>query len=289
MTKKIILFLTLKVCSLVTFFLLALSCSEKGSQFGEPWLLNLLSLVSPVSGDQKNENSFGSENSFKVNSVSPNIAMENSIFSIEGENLKELSEEQLFGEGYSKFLKFTEVSDAKITVSVILCPEESFVFPSSSQSENRITLPCFGSKTFVLRPFKWEQGLPISPTISLFATNSFQTLRNLGEIEFVTKPSLPEGIQILPETGEIYGTPLETTENEFRSYTITAQLKTDPSVKLQTTANVLVVSEIEKNNRTCKPLAVTSTCRGPAPHTCANASVCYTSQFVCIVDSKCGF
>ncbi|MBM9592250.1 putative Ig domain-containing protein [Leptospira sp. 201903075] len=293
MTKKFILLFTLKLCSLAVFFLFTWSCSAKESKDSGSWAVNLLGLVSHFPEDKgiSDPATSVSEESYTIRSVSPTVVFENSNFSIEGENLSVLTRERLFGEGSGKFLEFTEMTDTKITVSLFRCPDISLVLLPSDKKENNqsLSIPCLGSFRYLVRSMQLELGLSLVPISPIFLGNSLEILRSLGEVEFVSLSPLPAGIHLNPDTGEIKGTPTETTGNEFQSYTVFVRLKTDPEKKITSSFQLIVVSEEEKNNRTCKSISQTSTCRGPAPHVCSNSSVCYTSQSACVMDSRCGF
>lgn len=293
MSKKLNLFYILELSLFAVFCFFISSCASKESTERESLFLSLLGFISPFAEEKQTPNKpgFESENSYQIHSFSPKVIVENSNFSIEGENLSDVTEEQLFGAGYSKFLQFTEVTKSKITVSLHLCPDSKLIFPSSDYKEtsHQISIPCFGSFRYSVRSVILELGFPMNPVKPFFSGDSLDILRGLGEIEFVTLSPLPQGVLIHQETGEITGTPTETTGNEFQSYTVHARLKTDPTFRIQSLFPLIVVSEEEKNNRTCRPISSTSTCMGPSPHSCANSSLCYTNLFGCKIDSKCGF
>ncbi|TGK84644.1 hypothetical protein EHQ24_06540 [Leptospira noumeaensis] len=293
MTKKIILFLSYKIGLFVTSFLILLSCSAKDPNSDGSWMVSLLGLISLAGEGQTTVEEPGLRPAgvYSVDSVSPSVVMENSSFSIEGKNLENVTEKQIFGEGASKFLKFTEVTNTKITVSVTLCSDSPFqIVPSGSPSgNNQISIPCLGSFRYMLRSMSFLLGMSITPEAPKFSENSLRVLRSLGEIEFVSESNLPEGIYLDKNSGEIKGIPTETTGNEYRFYPIRAVLKSNPTLKIQSQVKMIVLTEEEKLNRTCHAFVETSTCRGPSPHRCSNSNICYTSQFACEMDIECGF
>ncbi|TGL33515.1 Ig domain-containing protein [Leptospira perdikensis] len=293
MAKKNIFPITLKDCSLVLIFLFTLSCFTKEAHQSGSWVTHLLGIVSTFTAEKKMPDSSDStlEGSYSVRSVAPNVVLENSQFLIEGENLRHLTVGQLFGEGFEKFLEFTEVTESKIIVSLFRCPDSSLVLRSSPNQENNhpISIPCLGSFDYSVRTLKLDLGQPFSPVIPIFSTNVWEILQTLGEVEFVSSPPLPVGIHLHPDTGEIKGMPTISTENQFRSYTVVARLKKNPETKLSSSVQLIVLSEEDKKSRICKSIAETSICRGSTPHSCANSSVCFISQFACETDLKCGF
>ncbi|WP_167880100.1 hypothetical protein [Leptospira brenneri] len=293
MSKSLIPFFILKIFSLVVVCFLGLSCLGKDAKSKDGWMVSLLGLALPIAEDEEipNERNSHPTNDYLVHSVSPSVVLENSSFFIEGKNLKAVTEKQLFGEGFSKFLNFSEVTDSKITVSLQLCPDSSLVFPGSGDKEksHQISIPCLGSFRYSVRSPKFDLGMTITPFAPNISAQVLEVLGTLGELEFVLESNLPLGMQMNSKTGEILGTPTETTGNEFRSYNIIAQVKSNPNFRIKSQVRMIVVSEEEKMNRTCRSIAETSTCRGPSPHVCSNSSICYTSQFACEMDSKCGF
>ncbi|MGE8723047.1 hypothetical protein ACO2KH_17725 [Leptospira terpstrae] len=293
MSKKIIWVFNLTLSSIALYCFLLLSCAPKEGSAKESWFVSLLSLSTPFLEDKKIPETLGSgfENSYFIRSISPNIVMENSNFLIEGENLSHLTEKQLFGDEYSKFLQFTEVTDSKITVSLHLCPDSPFVLQSTGNTDSNslFSIPCLGPFRHSIRSLKFVLGIPMEPISPNYSGNSLDLLRSLGEIEFVIDSPVSAGIQLHPVTGVLLGTPTETTENEFRFFTVSAQLKTNPNLRIQTSFQYIVVTDEEKTNRTCRSISQTSTCMLPSPHVCSNSSQCFTSRFACEMNAKCGF
>ncbi|MCW7489482.1 putative Ig domain-containing protein [Leptospira meyeri] len=294
MTKKIFQFLILKIGLFVTSFFVVLSCSTKDPNGSGSWMVSLLGLVSPAADGNREtgqDPGFGSTEVFSIDSVSPTVVLENSEFTIVGKNLENITEKQLFGAGYSKYLKFKEVTNSKITVSVEFCADLYFFIPLSGNNENsrQISISCLGSFRYPIRTAKLDLGKAITAISPNFSENSLKVLKSLGEIKFVLESKLPDGILLDPNSGEISGTPTETTGNEFRSYKVFAELKSNPTFRIQSEVRMIVLTEEEKINRTCRVMVQTSTCKGPSPHLCSNSSVCYMSQLACEMDSKCGF
>ncbi|TGL86060.1 hypothetical protein EHQ68_09370 [Leptospira congkakensis] len=257
-------------------------------------MVSLLGLVSPAAEGNREtgqDSGFGSEDVFSIESVSPTVVLENSNFTIVGKNLENVTEKQLFGDDHSKFLKFTEVGNTKITVSVEFCSDSHFFVPSSGNKENnhQISISCLGPFRYPIHSAKFDLGVAITPISPNFSENSLKILKSLGEIKFALESKLPDGILLDANTGEISGIPTETTGNEFRSYKVFAESKSNPYLKIQSHVRMIVLTVEEKINRTCRAFVETSTCRGPSPHRCSNSSVCYMSQFACGIDPKCGF
>ncbi|MCW7494432.1 hypothetical protein ND861_17430 [Leptospira sp. 2 VSF19] len=293
MLKRFFLIFPTVLWSLIIFSLFLIGCAFKDKNTEKSLFVGILGLVSSFSEEKKTaeETSSGSSAEFEVLSVSKEFVFESANFTLEGKNLDTATGIQLFGDGFSKFLKIIEVSSSKIVVTVLHCSDSPFVvFPFGDKGNQRqISIPCLGSFRYSLRSLLYEQGVGISPLQPQFNQNSLELLRTLGDLEFISEPALPEGIQINKETGEISGIPLETTGNEFRSFQIVLRVKTNPSLKIESQLKMIVVSEEEKFNRTCRSISQTSTCKGPSPHLCSNSSICYISQFGCLTDPKCGF
>ncbi|TGK46131.1 hypothetical protein EHQ16_00500 [Leptospira kanakyensis] len=293
MTKKIILFLSYKIGLFVTSFLILHSCSAKDPNSDGSWMVSLLGLISPAVESQTTVEEPGLKPAslYSVDSVSPSVVMENSSFTIEGKNLENVTAKQMFGEWIFKLLKFTEVTNTKITVYVTFCSDKPFqIVPSGSQSGNQqISIPCLGTFRYMPRSLSFLLGMSITPVAPNFSENSLKVLKSLGEVEFVSESNFPEGIYLDKNSGEIKGIPTETTGNEYRFYPIRAELKSNPTLKLQSQVKMIVLTEEEKLNRTCRAFVETSTCRGPSPYRCSNSNICYTNQFACEMDLECGF
>ncbi|MDF3821053.1 hypothetical protein P3G55_14165 [Leptospira sp. 96542] len=291
MKHKMIRFSAKFLCVIFLVIGVLVSCLSKGTESEEILFASLFSLLTPEIPETDLE---GGDVSFTIHSISPTVIIENSQFTIEGKNLNKTNEKELFGDGYAKFLQFVEVLDDKITVSLHMCPSSKLSFPISGKNitEGNISIPCLGSSRFPLKSLKFDLGIEIDPIVGssvVYPPQTLETLQTLGEIEFLVEGVLPNGISLHPESGELSGVPTETTENDFKSYPIIARLKANPLVKIVSKINLIVLSAEEKNNRKCRSISSTSTCRGPSPHVCTNSSLCYTSRLSCEISQKCGF
>lgn len=274
---------------IVSFFLVGCAPQDKNSD--KSLFVGVLSFDSSFSDMKKTaeEMDLGSSDAFEVTSISPQIVFENSSFTIVGKNLSPVTGTELFGDGFSKYLEIKDQNSSQMVMSVFLCPGSSIAVFSSGDKKSQLSIPCLGRFRFSLRTLFSELGVGIQPIVPQFNENSLELLRSMGEIEFIAEPPLPTGIQINPETGEISGTPMETTGNEIRTFQVVVRIKSNPHLKMESQMKMIVVSEEEKFNRTCRPIAETSTCFGPSPHVCNNGSGCFRSLFSCLMDSKCGF
>lgn len=276
---------------IVSFFLVG--CAPKDKNSDKSLFVGVLGFDSSFSDMKKTaeEMDLGSSDAFEVTSISPQIVFENSSFTIVGKNLSSVTGTELFGDGFSKYLEIKDQNSSQMVVSVFLCSGSSIAVFSSGDKKSQlpISIPCLGRFRYSLRTLFLELGVGIQPIVSQFSENSLELLRSLGEIEFISEPPLPTGIQINPETGEISGTPMETTGNEIRTFQVLVRIKANPQLKMESQLKMIVVSGEEKFNRTCRPIAETSTCFGPSPHICNNGSGCFRSLFSCLMDSKCGF
>ncbi|MCT8333115.1 hypothetical protein NUH30_05480 [Leptospira sp. 85282-16] len=290
--RKFLFFQTvLGLINIVSFFLVG--CAPKDKNSNKSLFVGILSFDSSFLDLKKTaeESDLGSSDAFEVTSISPQIVFEDSSFTIEGKNLNSVTKEQLFGGEIFKFVKLTSVSESKIIVSVVFCPSSHLFILSSGNNEtnSKISIPCLGNYRNSVLPLFYELGVGIQPFIPQFAENSLVVLQTMGTLEFISNPPLPKGIQMNAETGEIFGIPLETTGNEIRSFQMIARVKANQNLKIESYLTMIVVSGEEKFNRTCRPIAETSTCFGPSPHVCNNRSGCFKSLLSCLMDSKCGF
>ncbi|TGL72134.1 Ig domain-containing protein [Leptospira jelokensis] len=266
-------------------------CSSKESTPNSHIFANLLAFVGSAieNPNEKEEKEEENQKYFVIDTVSPRVLLENTEFVLKGKSLSSVTEIDLLGDGAKKYVFIVEQSDSKILLHVSYCPtlELNLIRTNEPGVANKLLVPCLGSFRYSFRNLILNLGEviePIPPTESV----NLQRLRSLGEVSFSVDKTFPTGLHLDQNTGEIFGTPTETTGDAFQTFSIVAQLKEDPLVKINTQISVLVVTEAERENRICRPVSTTSTCRYPAPYSCANAGICFQGQFSCLMDIRCG-
>ncbi|TGL21079.1 hypothetical protein EHQ46_09035 [Leptospira yanagawae] len=268
-----------------------LFCSSKESAPKSHVFANLLAFVENAI-ERPHENEEGGQNSknyFVIDSVSPRVLLENTDFVLKGKFPSSMNEEDLLGDGASKYVLITELTDSKIRLHVSFCPTVELIFIRTNEPgvENKLPVPCLGSFRYSFRNLILNLGEtiePIPPTDSI----NLQRLRSMGEITFGVEPALPIGLHLDQNTGEILGNPMETTGDLFQTFSVAARLKEDPFVKITTQISVLIVTEQERDNRICRPVSSTSTCRFPSPYSCTKTGICFQGKFSCLMDIRCG-
>lgn len=285
----------IRLFRLVFLFLLSgisLFCFSEHPPRASQILTNLLLVAEQVGqgSNDKEETGDNPSHFYTINSVTPKVLMENTNFVLEGKLLGSLSAIQLLGEGGYKYAQILEQSDSQILLHLQFCPKSELIFLKSNDPEvkEKIVLPCFGNFRYPLRNLVLNWMETIDPVSPLEPNQYIDSLRALGEIEFAMEPTLPMGLRLNQITGALFGTPAETTNDEFQTFQITARLKEDPSIYIQSHLSLIVLTPEERENRKCRSISSTSTCRFPSPYTCSKANLCFSGQLSCLMDLRCG-
>ncbi|MCW7462040.1 Ig domain-containing protein [Leptospira limi] len=280
-----------KIIVMISFVFVLLNCSDNSNTNFSSWMEGILLVVKVPQVETPNEPDKPTlENEFEIHSITPDVLLENTNFVITGKNLHLLSPNELWGEGGEKYVSFTNTSDDEIKAQVKRCSkpilEVLFVIPSKGK-ENRF-LPCLGSFYYSFRSYFLETNQEIVNFEPRELNPSLQGLVNLGEIVFGIEPELPSGISFDTKTGIVTGIPTSSTNQLFQPFQVTASLKTNPKLKIHSDFQLIVLTSEEKNNRTCREISATSTCKGPSPHVCSNSDKCFMSKLACVSDTECG-
>ncbi|MBL0953475.1 MAG: putative Ig domain-containing protein [Leptospira sp.] len=276
---------------MISLVFVLLNCSDNSSSNFANWVEGILLVVKVPQVDTSNESNEPTlENEFEIHSITPDVLLENTNFVITGKNLLSLSPNELWGEGGDKYVSFTNTSDDEIQAQVKVCPNSMIevLIVSPSKGKEKRLLPCLGSFHYSFRSYFLETNQEIENFEPRALNPSLQGLVNLGEIVFGIEPKLPSGISFDSKTGIVTGVPTNSTNQMFQSFQVTASLKTNPELKIHSEFRLIVLTNEEKNNRTCREISATSTCNGPSPHVCSNSGKCFMSKLACISDSECG-
>ncbi|XDD47518.1 Ig domain-containing protein [Leptospira sp. WS39.C2] len=295
MFKKVRTLRIVNLSFIVSFLIFLVVCSNLGKPKHSLWIQSLFVIGNlPLSDTNKEKNdppTTGIQSEYEIHSMKPNILIEDESFEIIGNNLMKSLDADILGSGTNKYITYLETSDTKLIGHINRCPSVpiEIITGNSEIGFQKQFFPCLGSFPYSLRSFILDLNQPLPNMSPVTSDTSLEFLSNLGEIQFEINRSLPVGMSFDQKTGIISGIPLQTTNNEFLSFIVYAKLKDSPEVKIKTFFTLIVLTNEEKSNRTCRSISPSSTCNGPSPHTCTNASKCFYSQMACIKDPKCGF
>lgn len=284
-------FLSSPVLIFLTIVVWNFQCSHSDHKLANELLFGFFK---NTESSQVSENQDSHDLEFKISNIDPPFVNVNSSFTVEGKGFKDRDVNTILGQNVNKLFTLTYQDDTKLKLTVVSCPSETLTIPisSNSDSEDRLTLTCFDSFSYSKLPkiLVWKEDMEVlKPIPNLNSFDPIVFLNTLGIVEFKPKTPFPPGFILDPVTGEISGKPEHSTENEMITLSITANLKENPKIYVDGFLRLIVVTDEEKEGRTCYPIESSSTCPGSSNYRCQNASVCFSSEFRCKTNLLCGF
>ena len=202
------------------------------------------------------------------------------------------------GKNLTSVTKVTLDSSAGLIADVISAASETLTFkvPTNSNSSFTIKIGDSSAKDYFYMVDKFW----FSKTYNAATQNStnlnisapYIGYDNVNISSFTSSPSLPTGLNLNSTTGAITGIPTGTTGNAYTTYTISAILNNESSVKATGSIQILVATSAETTARTCNTTGVFSGCTAQSPYSCTNNSTCYggTDAYSrCVSSTACGF
>lgn len=226
--------------------------------------------------------------SAKIDSISPEFVFENSKIVITGSGF--------IRSGIQKILidsKFEVIPDS-ITETEIRAR-----IPSGLPWSGLIPVTLPGTNTQEVKRIHFEKNLNYTKgflALESNVTNASNSVtfrsgpkkENLDQLSFGSDSALPQGLVLNPSNGHISGIATATTPG-IVSFPIHAIHSSNPEVKLKGTVNLLVVSGVDKTNRTCNAFGIAPGCSAAFSYSCPISDTCFRFTSDCSDNLKCGF
>lgn len=228
------------------------------------------------------------QNRPEIQSITPNVVFENSKITIKGTNFLKTNQTKLYIDNKIEFdieEKNENFMTARIPTGISRSGPIYISLGKASFAES--------SKIFFEKDLKYDSKFfPLvqnSSNLKNLIKNEFLTSSANGtQLTFFSEDTLPLGMSLDPNNGEVSGIPSELTTG-ILNYRVSCSPKDDPSAKLSGNFNLLVITAEEKPNRTCNYMGIASGCFAGFSHSCPNASSCFAFISDCQTSIECGF